>query len=127
MSTVLVVGMAPGAEEVKRAQVLVGPSGRILTSAFNVAGLSREYIRKLNLVQCRTSRPGVGGLVNRDPLKAEVDYCRQHFLDPELRAFRERDGAIVILLGGLVYRHVTNEAFGSFAEARGHRFELEEL
>lgn len=119
---ILAIGMAPGEEEERRGQVLVGPSGRVFHASLTVAGHTGP-VRKLNLVQCRTCIPAKSkAFKNRDPHKKEVDFCRKHFLDRELEAFDKRGGKVVLLLGSLVYSHVAGDSQGSFAQARGHRF-----
>lgn len=121
---ILAVGMAPGGEEERRQVPLVGPSGRMFHTALHLANY-RGPIRKLNLVQCRTVRPGLSRqYVNRDPRKAEVEFCRKIFLDHELAAFKARQGPILIMLGGLCFDHINQDTFGSFAQARGHRLDL---
>jgi uracil-DNA glycosylase family 4 len=117
--------MAPGEEEDRRGSPLVGPSGRMFHTALHMADY-KGPVRKLNLVQCRTVRSGLSKQwVNRDPLKREIEFCRQHFLDEELKAFKARDGKILIMLGGLAYDYITQGTYGSFAEARGHRLSLD--
>src|SRR3990167_346766 len=72
----LVVGMAPGPEEVRAGQPLVGPAGRKWEAAKSWAtqGVGKLiHIKKMNLVQCRTQQPGLTQpIVNRDPTKAEI-------------------------------------------------------
>lgn len=117
---ILTIGIAPGEAEEIRGVPLVGPSGRIYHAAIDWAAGEIKFkpkIRKLNLVQCRTVKPGVSkDRVNRDPTKHEISECRKRFLDPELARFK---GRVIQTLGqlaeeivfGLPFRHVLGNAF----------------
>jgi uracil-DNA glycosylase family 4 len=68
-SRVLVVGEAPGAEEVKLKAPFVGQSGKLLNGAMREFGYSREDASYVNVVACRP--PG-----NRTPTEDEIRCCK---------------------------------------------------
>lgn len=116
----MVIGMAPGDEEVQRGEPFVGPSGRQLSAALRWAGIDPTApICKLNVVNCRTLRPGVTKLVNRDPTAAEAHECLNRIGWPLLHNYQ----GLVLVLGGFTYKALTQERFGTFGQARGHRLE----
>jgi len=59
----------------------------------------------MNLVQCRTKKPGAGGAaINRDPTAKEIRECAKRFLWPELA---ETKALVVVPLGQLAYEWLT--------------------
>lgn len=63
------VGEAPGAEEDRAGRPFVGKAGRLLDELLAEAGLRRDEVAVVNVLQCRP--PG-----NRAPRAAEVANCR---------------------------------------------------
>lgn len=66
---VLLVGEAPGAEEDAAGRPFVGKAGRLLNELLAEAGLDRESVAVLNVLQCRPPR-------NRTPYADEIARCR---------------------------------------------------
>lgn len=93
----LIIGIAPAEEEERQGIPLVGPSGKKVHLAIDWALEGRSLkIRKLNIVNCRTRKPGVSRTwINRDPTAVEFRACAERFLIPELRKTRAK--AILIL------------------------------
>lgn len=83
------VGEAPGRDEDLTGRPFVGRAGRVLTSAFESLGTSRDAVYITNVVKCRPPR-------NRVPLKLERETCMRAHLRRELGAVRPR---VVVLLG----------------------------
>ncbi len=65
----VLVGEAPGADEDRNGRPFVGRAGRLLDELLAEAGLRRDEVAVLNVLQCRP--PG-----NRAPRAAEVARCR---------------------------------------------------
>lgn len=63
-----ILGMAPGSTEIKKGEPFVGPSGRLLQEALNVAGVNRDSVYIDNLLSCKI--PG-----NVDPPVAAINCC----------------------------------------------------
>jgi DNA polymerase I len=72
----IVVGEAPGREEVSLGQPFVGQSGRLLNAAIQKAGRDPINIYKTNTVLCRPP-------MNREPTPQEIECCRER-LNSEL-------------------------------------------
>jgi DNA polymerase len=79
----VLVGEAPGAEEDRAGRPFVGRAGTLLDSLLAGAGLARDSVAVVNVLQCRP--PG-----NRTPKPDEVARCRGwltrklELIDPEL-------------------------------------------
>ena len=101
----LVVGIAPAEVEEQRGIPLCGPSGKKLDSALTWALDGRRLeVRKLNAVNCRTSKVGLAGeVINRDPTAHELRECGKRFLLPELASTTAR---VILVLGQLVFDHL---------------------
>ena len=67
------VGEAPGREEDLKGRPFVGAAGELLTKMIGAMGLKRSDVYIANVLKCRP--PG-----NRDPLRSEVDACREYLL-----------------------------------------------
>jgi len=125
-----IIGMAGGEEEELKGESFVGPSGRKILRALEWGGeeeggadsIPQESanrgvpvdppsppplrVRKLNLVQCRTTEIGrQGRIINRDPLAAEIRFCAHRFLWPELA--KKAGPRVVMPLGKLAYDWLT--------------------
>lgn len=118
----MALGIAPGEEEARRNEPLVGPSGRLLEAALRWAKYGNSPMAKLNLVNCRTTTQGATRLVNRDPTKTEIAACMERITGPII----EHYPGTILLLGGLAFSTVMRETFGTFAESRGYRLELDD-
>ena len=91
---ILVVGMAPGREELKEDRPFVGPSGRLLWAILKKAGIDRGDCYILNTIaEWPTDTTG-------DPTDAQLDAHWDAF-DGAARDFR---GRFVVLLGGTALR-----------------------
>ncbi|MFC7157367.1 uracil-DNA glycosylase [Halomarina halobia] len=91
----VLVGEAPGAQEVERGEPFVGNAGRRLDSALEEVGVDRDSLYITNLVKVRPAN-------NRDPRRAEIDAWW-----PVLEAELERvDPAVVAPLGNFATREL---------------------
>jgi len=97
-SPLMFIGEAPGRDEDARGSPFVGRAGKVLDSALESAGVSRDHVYITNLVKCRP--PG-----NRRPKTDEVDSCRAH-IEAEVGSIRPK---VVCLLGQTVARHMLGD------------------
>lgn len=74
---IVVIGEAPGTRENALGQPFVGPTGKLLSTLFVHAGISRQDVFITNMVKCW---PGPG---NPDPSPDDVGACSR-FLDRQL-------------------------------------------
>jgi len=79
---IVFVGEAPGREEDIQGRPFVGAAGQLLTKMIEAMELKRTDVYIANVLKCRP--PG-----NRDPLREEVDACKQ-FLLRQLELIRPR-------------------------------------
>lgn len=88
-SDILLIGEAPGAEEDRRGEPFVGPSGILLDKILHAVGLKRgQNLAIINTIKCRP--PG-----NRDPEVAEMAACRCFFE----RQIELCDPKLVVIMG----------------------------
>lgn len=91
-SEYLLIGEAPGVQEIQTGFPFVGPAGKLLDKALEEAGLRRSLCRVVNTVRCvDLSRE------DRRPLPAEIDAC----LSLLLYEIRITDPAVIICLGAV--------------------------
>ena len=101
---ILVCGEAPGSEEDRIGKQWQGKAGRELKKAFRKFGLSLfEDAWVTNSVNCRPPS-------NRDPLKHELNCCRQVILEPAMDKFRPK---LVLLFGGSAVHSFVGTSWGS--------------
>ncbi|MDQ6951616.1 MAG: uracil-DNA glycosylase [Mariprofundales bacterium] len=86
----LLIGEAPGPDEERQGEPLVGRPGNLLTRMLAAIGLVREQVLIINVVKCRPSN-------NRDPRPQEIASCR-HFMDAQIALAQPK---VIGLLGRL--------------------------
>ena len=95
---VMLIGEAPGKDEVKQGRPFVGAAGKILNELLSRTGIARETLYITNTVKYRLARAGkkAGTLANRPVKKFEIALCR----DWLRREIEELSPALIITLGG---------------------------
>jgi uracil-DNA glycosylase family 4 len=88
---VVIVGEAPGQDEVRAGRPFIGQSGRLLDATLEDVGLSRTDIYVTNTTQCRPTQGGV----DAPPPVGAIAACSDRLVD-EVRA---RKPKIVIAMG----------------------------
>ena len=75
-SSVMLIGEAPGKDEVLQGKPFVGKAGKILTAFLEGAGLERDDLFITNTVKYRLSKAGArpGSLVNRPARREEIVF-----------------------------------------------------
>lgn len=86
--SVMVIGEAPGAEEIKRGEPFVGRSGKKLDQWLQELNLKREDIYITNLIKKKLPN-------NRKPTKEEITY----FLPKLIKEIEDKDPHLIIALG----------------------------
>lgn len=110
---VMVIGEAPGAQEVKQGEPFVGQAGKQLDRILESVGVDRGKVYITNLVKVRPPE-------NRDPHRATIDAWW-----PVLKAeIEEVDPAVIVTLGNFASQELldTND---SMADMHGQTFEVE--
>ena len=116
---IMLIGEAPGREEVKESKPFVGAAGKILTSYLEEIGINREkdlYIT--NVVKCRPT-PLDNPNKNKKPNDEEINSCI-HFLIKEIEIVKPK---LIVLCGGTSYKALTNKKSFKIGEIRGKLFE----
>lgn len=104
-SPIVLLGEAPGKDEVAQGRPFVGRAGKNLEEFLAFTGLRRERLFVTNVVKFRPCvSSGQGRLRNRPPTAQEIALCRS-CLEEELAAIAPR---LVVTLG--------NTALGALAE-----------
>jgi uracil-DNA glycosylase len=101
----LLVGEAPGRDEVKLGKPFVGTAGKNLSEFLNIIGIEREAIYITNAIKYRLSKlnPKTGKIINRPATKNEINVNRD-FILKEIYIIRPK---YVVTLGNVPLRAVT--------------------
>jgi len=85
-ASIVLVGEQPGDQEDRAGRPFVGPAGRVLDEALDLAGIDRERTFVTNVVKHFKWRPAPGGKrrLHERPSAAEVRACRP-WLESELQ------------------------------------------
>jgi len=122
-SKIVLVGEAPGAEEVKQLRPFVGKAGKNLDEFIDILGISRQDLYITNAVKFRpTKMSEKGRLSNRPPTKEEVRACAE-CLKKELAAISPR---VVVTLGNTSLRAVTGDDKLTIGAVHGQPMQLGE-
>ncbi len=80
-ATILMLGEAPGSEEVRQGKPFVGKAGKNLDAFLQQTGINREQIFISNVVKFRPYRVSARGRkANRPPNRMEIEWCRPFLL-----------------------------------------------
>jgi DNA polymerase len=105
---IVMVGEAPGAEEVKQLKPFVGKAGKNLDEFLEYTGLNREDLYITNVVKFRPYRIGVSGQrANRAPNQKETEWCKP-FLYRELRLLSPK---LIVTLGNTALKAIAGEKY----------------
>lgn len=100
---ILLIGEAPGEQEVLQGKPFVGKAGKNLSQFLETVGLCREDVYITNVVKFRpTKRSQAGRTVNRPPTRQEIAFFTPYLMR-EVRLLRPR---LIVTLG--------NVALGAF-------------
>jgi DNA polymerase len=93
---IMVVGQAPGNDEIIKAEPFVGTSGKFFEEAIKeVCGLDRSDLYFTNVVKCM--------MLDRKPYRSEIENC-QSYLDKEIALVRPK---FIVTLGSLAFKQIT--------------------
>ena len=107
---VVLVGEAPGANEVEKGEPFVGRAGDRLNDVLNEIGVDREELYITNLVKIRPPD-------NRDPKKDEIEAWRPLLLEE----LEEISPETVVPMGNFASRELTGES-GGITSLHGETF-----
>lgn len=113
----LLVGEAPGREEVKLSRPFSGAAGKYLDEFLSLAGIEREALYITNAIKYRLSKadPKTGRLSNRPAAKEEIVTSRPYLLK-EIETICPK---CIVTLGNVPLRAVTGEFHLNVGERHG--------
>lgn len=122
-SRLVLIGEAPGKDEVRLSKPFVGMAGKNLTEFLEILGLGRESIYITNAIKHRLSKvnPGTGRVANRPATKEEIKNNRGYLLK-EISIIKPE---FVVTLGSVPLKAVTGEYDISMGPVHGELKELE--
>jgi uracil-DNA glycosylase family 4 len=74
----ILIGEAPGENEIKRHEPFVGRAGKLLMDIFGQYGFTRENFLILNSINCRPVILRDGKIRNGKPNLTQIEACRVH-------------------------------------------------
>ena len=103
-SSVVLIGEAPGKDEVLQGRPFVGQAGKILTHFLAGAGIERNDLYITNLIKYRLARAGKrpGTLANRPAASKEISFSSQ-YLKKEIGIISPR---VIVTLGNVPLKGV---------------------
>lgn len=114
---ILIVGMAPGRQELEQGRPFVGGSGKILFDVVGAdVGLFRKDCKIVNCIQCQPL--GKDGA----PTDAQIRACSERF-DSEVASSH---ATVAIALGGDAFRRLTGLEKGGIETRRGYIYTPED-
>ncbi len=127
----LLIGEAPGREEVSQSKPFVGAAGKNLNEFLDLLGVERESIYITNAIKYRLSKinPKTGRVANRPAVKEDIEQNRD-FLLKEIEIINPY---IIVTLGNVPLKAVTGDkninigpVHGSFMHIRvlDHNYKL---
>jgi uracil-DNA glycosylase family 4 len=130
-SDILLVGEAPGKDEVLKKKPFVGAAGKNLSEFLNILNIDRRNIYITNVIKYRLSRinPQTGKVSNRPPTNKDIEQNREYLLK-EISIVNPK---IIVSLGNVPLRAVLSnmqvrigEVHGNIKEAliRGLKYNL---
>lgn len=113
---IVLIGEAPGKDEVAKQRPFVGKAGKILDAFLQSTGIDRADLFITNTVKLRPYKVGQKGTIsNRPPNAKELALCRD-CLREELAVLRPR---LVVTLGNTPLRSVLNDKSIKIGDCHG--------
>ncbi len=116
-SSLLLIGEAPGKDEVAQARPFVGMAGKNLAQFLEILGINREEIYITNAIKHRLSKinPDTGRLSNRPATKEEIDQNREYVIE-EIDIINPK---YIVTLGNVPLRSVLRDHKASIGQMHG--------
>ena len=119
MADIVLVGEAPGAEEERQGEPVVGPAGQLLTKVLKVMGLDRDDVYITNICKYRPAMENQGS-GNRQPSPMEMASCLG-FVREEIAIIGPK---VIVALGGTAITGLVGIKTGVM-KARGKFYQFE--
>lgn len=124
-SRLMLIGEAPGKDEVRLSRPFVGAAGKNLNEFLNLLEVEREEIYIANAIKYRLSKINdkTGRIINRPASKEEIEMNRV-YLQKEIEILRPK---FIVTLGNVPLRSVTGDYKASIGSLHGRLNEIEIL
>ena len=106
---IMLIGEAPGVQEVLQNKNFVGDSGKVLDECLNEAAINREEVFICNTVRCRPPN-------NDTPMAFAISACSE-YLDEDIRTVKPK---VIGLLGKVAICRVLDNVSGGVTTLRGN-------
>ena len=122
-SKLVLIGEAPGKDEVKLLKPFVGMAGKNLNEFLEILGVGREAIYITNAIKYRLSKTSekTGRVSNRPALKADIEESRR-YLTREICTISPQ---IIVTLGNVPLKAITGDYSISIGALHGRLEEIE--
>ncbi|MFZ5986097.1 MAG: uracil-DNA glycosylase [Bacillota bacterium] len=116
-SRLLLIGEAPGKDEVQKSKPFVGAAGKNLTEFLGILNLNRENIYITNAIKYRLSKinPDTGRISNRPATKKEIEENRDYLL----KEISIIDPQYIVTLGNVPLKAVWRGSDVTIGEVHG--------
>lgn len=104
----LFIAEAPGEEEDRKGEVLVGRTGKLLDSILDNLEINREECYLTNVIKCHPP-------YNTKPSTSKLDICSSAYLRKELDTIRPE---LIVCLGGMAARVLISDFSNTVVESR---------
>lgn len=106
-SSVLLIGEAPGKEEIRLSKPFVGAAGKNLENFLYILDVKRSSLYITNVIKYRLSKLNTktGRIINRPATKTDIKQNRNYILE-EIRIIKPK---IIVTLGNVAVRAVTGK------------------
>ena len=98
---ILIVGEAPGKQEVRQGKPFVGRSGKLLTKLLAKAGILRSMCRITNVVKERPKNNSIKQFIDLSKKQPRVTKAGQSYLDSFRREVAQLSPNVIIAVGGV--------------------------
>ncbi len=118
-SRVVLVGEAPGANEVEQKKPFVGQAGKHLQEFLDILKLDRDELYITNTVKFRPTKESkkTGGKVNRPPTKSEISQFKE-FLYKEIKIISPQ---IIVTLGNVPLKTILQDEQATIGDYHGKK------
>ncbi len=119
----VLVGEAPGKDEVRLSKPFVGMAGKNLSEFLDILGVSRDSIYITNAIKYRLAAisKDTGRLVNRPAARSEIEDNRSYLLE-ELKIINPK---FIVTLGNVPLRSVTGDYSISIGAVHGRILKMQ--
>ncbi len=116
-SPIVIIGEAPGKDEVKQGKPFVGAAGKNLNEFIEVLEISRDDLYITNAIKYRLGRlnPKTGRIVNRPATMKDIKE-NQKWLHKEIQLLKPQ---IIVTLGNVPLKAITNNFGISIGDMHG--------